>query len=229
VARAAKTTARGRKKPAPKRKPPAKKPTPAKRTSPRATKARATSGWLTRLRAWSLRGSFERQFAARFGEERLLFYVAATCFAAYLVGLPDTVREAGIEGGRDALLSMVAGKFVAIVIFGPLFLYGVAGLSHSFCHWAFGGSGTYFKARLALFWSLVLGVPLVLINAGGDMALRSIGADEAVLPFGIAIFGLWLWIWTSGLAIAERFSRLGTFFFTIGLILCASGLVLIVS
>lgn len=187
------------------------------------------SGWRARLGGWSLRGSFERQFAGKFGEERLLFYVAATCFAAYLAGLPDTVREAEIEGGRDALLSMVAGQFVAIVIFGPLFLYGVAGVSHSFCHWAFGGTGSYFKARLALFWSLVLGVPLVLINAGGNMALRGIGADPAILPFGIAIFALWLWIWTSGLAIAEGFSRLGTYFFTIGLILCAAGLILMAS
>lgn len=171
-----------------------------------------------------LRSSFEAQKAAGIGEERLLAYVAFACFAAFLAGLPAAIQDSAAEGVAGGAVGLVAGRFVAVVIFGPLFLYGLAAITHMIASRVFGGQGSFFDARFALFWALVLGVPLVVANALAAHLLMQGGQGHLALWLGLGVFLLWLWIWTSLLAIAEGFSRLATFGFVLLAAFCIFGL-----
>ena len=166
-----------------------------------------------RFRPKTLRRSFEDQLAGNFGEERLLSYVTFVSLAAFLAGLPSAIDAGQAMADENGVVMMVAGRFVAFVFFGPLFLYGLAAVSHAVAASVFQGSGTYKTARLALFWALVWGIPLVIANAIAGYLLRGAGDAAAADMIGIAIFLLWLWIWTSFFAIAEGFSRLVTYAF----------------
>ena len=201
----------------------------ATKTSRRKQPKPARSAGRWRL-AWpGLERSFEAQRASGIGEERLLAYVAFACFAAFLAGLPSAIRAGAAMEAADGTVALVAGRFVAVVIFGPLFLYGLAGLFHWIAAKVFEGSGSYFDARLALFWSLVLGVPLVALQAALSYGFAATGLDGFAAWTGIGVFVVWLWIWTSLMALAEGFSRLATF----GLVLlagfCVFGLMLLSS
>lgn len=162
-----------------------------------------------------LRSSFEAQKTAGIGEERLLAYVSFACFAAFLAGLPAALRDAATEELAGGPIGLVAGRFVAVVIFGPLFLYGLAAVTHTIAARVFDGKGSYFDARFALFWALVLGVPIVAVNAALTYLLVASNLAHLVPWLGLGVFLLWLWIWTSLVAIAEGFSRVATFGFVL--------------
>ena len=198
-----------------------------KRASKPAAKSEARTFTLPKFQGF--RRNFESQLAANLGEERLLAYVAFACFATYLLGLPTAIRVAEGMEGENAVLAHLAGRFVAVVIFGPLFLYGVAALSHLIAAYAFGGQGTFKRARLALFWSLVLGVPLGLLNLAGLWALEQLGLSAHAETLGIAVFFTWLWIWASCLAMAEGFSRIATFGLCLVVGFCIIGVGLLMS
>lgn len=172
-----------------------------------------------------LRTSFEAMLARGVGEERLLAYVAIACIAAFVGGIPAALDIAATMPDQNAALGLISGRFVAVVIFGSLFWYGVAALSHWFAYWGFNGQGTYQTARLALFWALFLGIPLSLLSAASGQLLPLIGADALLRPLGIALFLIWLWIWTSFLAIAEGFSRGGVFLLALAISACITGIV----
>ena len=160
-----------------------------------------------------IRASFEAQMSAGYGEERLLAYVAIACLLAFVAGLPAGVRDGTFADDGQFLPGLIAGRFVAMVLFGPLFLYGVAALSHIVSVWTFGGKGDYFRARVAFFWSLVLGIPIILIQtiALEAIDLSGLSGLRSMVSFGIGVF--WLWIWSTGIAVAEGFSRAATFLF----------------
>ena len=139
-----------------------------------------------------LRLSFEAMLARNVGEERLLAYVAIACIAAFLSGLPAALDIAAGMPGDNAVVGLIAGRFVAVVIFGSLFLYGIAALSHWFSYWGFGGQGTYRSARLALFWALFLGIPLSLFHALAGQVLPRLDLTGLVNPIGVALFLTWL-------------------------------------
>ena len=172
-----------------------------------------------------LRASFEAQISQGITEERLLAYVAFACFMAFLGGLPLALETARLSGMELSVPALVAGRFVAFVFFAPLFLYGLAAVSHLFSRWAFGGQGDYPTARMALFWALVLGVPLGLFQALILQALTLSGLGYLSVPVGILTFLIWLWIWASFLAIAEGFGRLKCYLFLLAGIACAGGLI----
>lgn len=192
---------------------------PAKSPEPRGVK----------LPPLGLRSSFEAQKAAGIGEERLLAYVAFACFAAFLAGLPSAIPEGAQTDVAGGAAGLVAGRFVAVVIFGPLFLYGLAAVTHLIASRVFEGQGSYFDARFALFWSLVLGVPLVLANALQTYVLTAMGLGNLAVWIGLGVFLLWLWIWTSLLAIAEGFSRIATFGFVVLSWFCIFGVLRVIS
>lgn len=194
-----------------KKKAPARKP--AKRAAAKPKPAPRPPGFVSdvlNLRH-GLRASFEAKLARGISEERLLAYLLLTCLCGFVAGLPAAFRLAEGMDADGAFIGLVAGRFVAVVIFGALFLYALAGLSHWFSAWGFGGTGTYPKARLALFWALLIGVPLSLLQSGVGFVAEELGLPVLARTVGLLIFFFWLWIWTSFLAIAEGFSRAGVF------------------
>ena len=176
-----------------------------------------------------LRASFEAQLKQGITEERLLFYVAFACLMAFVARLPTVLDVSASSGGQISTPGLVAGSFVAFAIIAPLFFYGVAGLSHLVSVRFFGGTGSYPSARLALFWALVLVIPVGLLWAIVVQGLRLSGAGQLIEPLGLVVFGFWLWIWTSFLAIAEGFSRPKCFLFVIACLICFAGVAILLS
>ena len=171
-----------------------------------------------------LRASLEAQLRQGISEERLLAYVAFACLMAFVARLPTVMSVRAESLGQINLPGLVAGSFVAFVILAPLFLYGLAAISHLISLWAFGGEGTYQTSRLALFWSLVLAVPIGLIWAIVVQSLTLLEMEAVIGPLGLGVFLIWLWIWASFIAISEGFDRFRCFFFIIGLMLGIGGL-----
>lgn len=228
------------KKPAAKKKAPAKKKTPAKAGSKAAKTKPAKDHKVTLDRKeprgivahiWEARrglaASFEAQMKQGLAEERLLFYVAFACLMAFVARVPTVIAASEASEGQISTYGLVAGSFVAFVILAPLFLYGLAGLSHLISVWTFGGKGSYPAARLALFWALVLVIPLGLVWALVVQGLRLSGFEAVIEPLGLLVFGFWLWIWTSFLALAEGFSRVKCFLFVVTAMACLAGIMML--
>ena len=208
-----------------KAKPKAKSKTPEK-TKDASKEPRGLFGHMVHA-LWGLRPSWDRQVMMGFGEERLLFYVMFACFIGFVTGLPSTLRVAQTLPPEEDVRIFVAGQFVAVLIFGSLFLYGVAGVSHLIARRAFGGVGSYFKARLALFWSLVLGMPLLLVQAIVSLGLGPSGYSDLASLFGALVFLIWAWIWLSFLSFAEGFARQKVMIFAAAIMVIIAGFTLL--
>ena len=137
-----------------------------------------------------IRRSMRRRMERLRGEAQLLAMAMAVCFAGFLSALPREMARVPDE----ARLAAVGWLFTGAMFFGPLMLIGLAALSRLVSQ-AFGGQGSWQHARLALFWALVLSLPLLLLgNLGSGW---------------IAFFALcgMLVIWSQTLSEAEEFSR----------------------
>ena len=99
---------------------------------------------------------------------------------------------------RDLLQLMTYELFAWITVW-PLAFYGLAALSHLIAK-AFRGKGTFYTARLALFWSLLASVPLLLLY--GLMA-GFLGPAAGTHLVGAAWVVAFLWIWLQSLREAE--------------------------
>ncbi|MFS4438879.1 YIP1 family protein [Paracoccaceae bacterium GXU_MW_L88] len=130
-------------------------------------------------------------------EERLLFFVYLICLLQFLTGMPAGIALAR-EGGHD-LTAFLGARFVAALFFAPLFLYALAGLSHLIAR-RFGGQGSYFEARAALFWALIGAIPLLFLTAL---------TRQTAIAAGVNLFaGLgFAWLWSGTLAEVENFGH----------------------
>ncbi|MEZ5779836.1 MAG: YIP1 family protein [Paracoccaceae bacterium] len=130
-------------------------------------------------------------------EGRALAYLIAALVVAYVAQWPGLSRAAHLDPSQPLTQRMV-GSFLAILAMLPLF-YAVAALSHIIAR-AFGGRGSYFRARISLFWALLATSPLMLLQG---LATGFAGAGPGVNLLGAAVFAVFLWFWFSGLRLAE--------------------------
>ena len=101
-------------------------------------------------------------------EDRAIAYLMISCFLIFVAQWPRLSRKAaGFELPAGAELPqldrLMAYEFMAWLMIWPLFLYLFAGLTHILAKLA-GGKGDWFGARLALFWSMLATVPLLLLH-----------------------------------------------------------------
>ena len=127
-------------------------------------------------------------------EDRVLAFLMFGCALVFLSELPrlsrmpgDTPVEARFGGALFAWLALM-----------PLAFYGLAALSHLVAR-ALGGQGSFYGARLALFWALLAAAPLWLVAA----AISEVAGGSAELPEAIAL-AAFLALWITGLVTAER-------------------------
>lgn len=130
-------------------------------------------------------------------EDRALAFVMAFCVIAFVAQLPGLARKAHLEG-LD-LSAQMGGALLGTVIILPLIFYLIAWISHLIAR-LFGGSGTSFGARLALFWALLATAPLILLNG---LVAGFIGPSPALSIVGFLWFAVFVWFWISGLIRAE--------------------------
>ncbi|MEM9434023.1 MAG: YIP1 family protein [Pseudomonadota bacterium] len=134
------------------------------------------------------------------GEERALAWLMAACLLSFVARLPGLAREAHLSGGEPPLEALASGAFVGHVLAAPLFLYGLAAVSHLVMK-VFGAQGRFLDARLALFWALLAICPVVLLQG---LVVGFIGPGPALtLVSAIAFLGF-LFIWINGLIALEK-------------------------
>lgn len=131
-------------------------------------------------------------------EDRALAYLMAGCVIVFIAQMPRLAREAHLQG--QDLNMLLGGSLMAWVFIAPLLLYCVAALSHLVAK-LFKGQGSYYGARLALFWALLAASPLMLLNG---LVAGFIGPGLELQVVGLLWFVLFMWFWISGLIAAER-------------------------
>lgn len=100
---------------------------------------------------------------------------------------PDTPLEPQLLALGLALLATI-----------PLW-YGLAGLSRLVSR-VFGGQGSFYSARIALFWALVAVSPAMLLQG---LVAGMIGPGPALTAVGLLALAAFLWFWISGLIETE--------------------------
>lgn len=115
-------------------------------------------------------------------EDRALAYLMSACFVIFLAQWPRLSREAFL-GGQE-LSQRISYEFVSWLIVWPLVFYVLALIIHTVLL-VFRARGSWFGARLALFWALLASSPLMLLY--GLMA-----GFAGPTPGTDLIGGLWL-------------------------------------
>ena len=121
------------------------------------------------------------------------------CLLIFIAQWPRLSREAFLQP-EIPLDVRIGGALMGWVFIAPLLFYGLAALSHVISRLA-GGQGSYFGARLALFWSLLVISPIVLFLG---LVAGFIGAGPAANATSLLLLLAFLYIWGSSLMEAER-------------------------
>lgn len=143
------------------------------------------------------RAVMRRLLAAGQREDRAIAILMAGCLLVFVAQWPRLAREAQLDGAP--LDQALAYSFFGWLMLAPLIFYGLAALSHVVAR-LFGGQGSWYGARLALFWALLAASPLMLLNG---LVAGLIGPGPALSLVG----GLWVagfvLIWLLGLVESE--------------------------
>jgi len=146
------------------------------------------------------RAAFRAQLAAGRREDRAVAYLLGACLVVFIGQWPRLRREALTNPEGPPFDALVAGALFGWLFLMPLLLYGLAALSHLAAR-AFGGQGTWYRARLALFWALLVASPLMLLYG---LVAGIIGPSIQLTLTG-AVTGLaFLVHWGISLAEAEK-------------------------
>lgn len=130
-------------------------------------------------------------------EDRALAMLMAAAFVMFVAQWPFRARQAHIEG-LD-LTDLIQNDMFALIFVLPLLAYGIAALTHMIAK-LFGGQGTWYEARLALFWAMLASSPLIVL-AGLVKGFIGPGPENSMV--GGLWFAVFLWIWLSSLWEAE--------------------------
>jgi hypothetical protein len=95
-------------------------------------------------------------------EDRVLVFLMAACALIFVAQWPALVRASNADTSIP-LDARLGGALLAWMFIAPLVLYLVAAISRLVAR-LFGGTGTWYSARLALFWSLLAASPMLLLN-----------------------------------------------------------------
>ena len=139
-----------------------------------------------------------RRSAGEPREDRALIIVMVACILIFVAQWPRLSREAFLTGQEFDIL--VGGALMGWLFLMPLFLYGLAGLSHLMAK-LMGGQASWFEARIALFWALLAASPLWLL---WGLVAGFIGPGIALNLVGVIALGAFLTIWIVGLLAVER-------------------------
>ncbi len=139
----------------------------------------------------------ERLLQAGQREDRALIYLMGFCGLAFVAQLPGLSRQAHLDGVE--LNALMGGALLGTVFILPLVFYLLAALSHLVAR-AVGGQGTWYGARLALFWALLASTPLILLHG---LVAGLVGDGPAQMAAGALWAVVFLWFWLSCLRRSE--------------------------
>jgi len=134
-------------------------------------------------------------------EDRALAMLIVACLIIFVAQWPRLSREVYLAGeGGPPLEAVMAITFFSMLMIWPLVAYALAGLTHLVAR-IIGGQGTWYSARLALFWSLLAVSPAWLFHG---LVAGFIGPGAAQTVAGAILLIAFLAIWGISLREAER-------------------------
>ncbi len=137
-------------------------------------------------------------------EDRAVAYVISACLLIFVAQGPRLSRQAAgfdLAPGAEArdITELLSYELFAWLMIWPLALYVIGAITHVLAK-IVGGKGTFYTARLALFWALLASTPVLLLYGlmagfvGPGVQTQVVGA------IWVAAFG---WIWLQCLREAE--------------------------
>lgn len=142
---------------------------------------------------------FRRKLAGGAHEGRALATLIGACLLIFVSQWPGLAREAHINP-TIPLDARMSGALMGTLFLLPLMAYGLAAASHLAAR-AFGGTGSFFGARLALFWALLAVSPLMLLQG---LVRGFIGPGPALTLVGLAVLVAFLMVWVTSLIESEK-------------------------
>lgn len=140
-----------------------------------------------------------RHLAAGPREDRVLAFVICACAIIFIAQWPRLSREAFLNP-EIPLEALLGAALVGWVFLMPLVFYGIAALSHLVAR-VIGGQGTWFAARLALFWTLLVISPLILLQG---LVAGFLGSGVELTLINTIVTLAFFVIWGISLSEAER-------------------------
>ncbi|HMS94299.1 MAG TPA: YIP1 family protein [Tabrizicola sp.] len=117
---------------------------------------------------------------------------------AFVGQWPLAAREAHLADETSAL-PRILPRALAVLAMIP-FWYGLAAISRLVAR-ALGGNGSWYGARIALFWALATVSPLMLLQG---LVAGMIGPGPALLAVSVLAGLAFLWLWLTMLHEAEK-------------------------
>jgi hypothetical protein len=131
-------------------------------------------------------------------EDRALAFLMIACFLIFVAQWPSLSRAAYFQP-EISLQQRIASTLFAWLFVVPLMAYGLAALSHMIAR-LFGGQGSWYGARLALFWALLASIPAWVLYG---LVTGLIGDGPAERIVGIVLWVAFGVIWWCNLWVAE--------------------------
>ena len=152
------------------------------------------------LRSWrNPRGVIRKKLAGGVREDRALATIMGAGVLLFVAQWPILSRAAFLDPATP-LEARLGGALMACLFVLPLLGYTVAQISHLVMR-LFGGKGSSFGARLALFWALLAVAPAMLIQG---LFAGFLGQTTAVIAVQLAVLAAFLWMWVSMLTEVAR-------------------------
>ncbi|MCU0902898.1 MAG: hypothetical protein MUE83_03365 [Tabrizicola sp.] len=147
---------------------------------------------------WRPRVILRQHLARGRSEPFALTFLLVFLLLSFVGQWPVAAREAFAEGEASAVPRILPRAYAVLATI-PLW-YLLAAFGHVVAR-GFGGQGSWYAARVALFWALAAIGPLMLLQG---LVWGMIGPGPALSTLTIGIGIAFLWLWATLLHEAER-------------------------
>ena len=144
------------------------------------------------------RATIRRHLARGVSEAFAFTILLAFLTLAFVSQWPEASHEAFLANEPSAAPRLLA-RALAVLATIPLW-YGVAALSRLLAR-AFGGRGSWYSARMALFWAMLAVSPLVLFHG---LIRGFLGDGLQATVVGLLVLAGFLYLWLAMMIEAER-------------------------
>ncbi len=152
------------------------------------------------LRAWRQpKAVIRSKLASGIREDRALATLMGASVVIFISQWPSLSRAAFLDPSIP-LEARMTGALMGTVFMLPLAAYIIGALSHLIAR-LFGGKGSGYSARLALFWALLAISPAMLLQG---LVAGFIGPGTQLLVVGLFVAAIFFYIWINMLIEAER-------------------------
>lgn len=133
-------------------------------------------------------------------EDRAILYLMLACGLIFVAQMPRLSREAALNPEGPPLQALLSINFFTWLMVWPILFYFIAALAHLAAR-LLRGQGTWYSARLALFWTLLATTPAWLFHG---LITGFIGPGPAANVVGAGLLLAFGAIWSISMREAER-------------------------